>query len=244
MKRRKNLKKKRRKLRLLLFLSDLNSIMAGNQKITVDREAYPSNSKRVKEETSEKIEEKPEVQKIVTGIVRKQKKGFFKRIDQTMFGDDMRSVGTYVLQDILIPATKDLIVDTIRGGIEVAVYGERQSRNGRKGVYTNYDRVSYRSDRDRDRERDRRGVSRSARSRHDFDDIVLDSRGEAEDVRIHLLDLCNEYGQATVADFYDLVGVTSSFTDNKYGWTDLRSASVSRVRDGYLINLPRTELLD
>ena len=240
MKRRKNLKKKRRKLRLLLFLSDLNSIMAGNQKITVDREAYPSNSKRVKEETSKK----PEVQKIVTGRVRKQKKGFFKRIGQTMFGDDTRSVGTYVLQDILIPATKDLIVDTIRGGIEVAVYGERQSRNSRKGVYTNYDKVSYRSDRDRDRERDRREVSRSARSRHDFDDLVLDSRGEAEDVRIHLLDLCDEYGQATVADFYDLVGVTSSFTDNKYGWTDLRSASVSRVRDGYLINLPRTELLD
>ena len=219
--------------------------MAGNQKITVDREAYPSNSKRVKEETSEKVEKKPEVQKIVTGRVRKQKKGFFKRIGQTMFGDDTRSVGAYVLQDILIPAAKDLIVDTIRGGIEVAVYGERQSRNSRKGGYTHYDKVSYRSgDRDRDRERDRREVSRSARARHDFDDIVLDSRGEAEDVRIHLLDLCDEYGQATVADFYDLVGVTSSFTDNKYGWTDLRSASVSRVRDGYLINLPRTELLD
>lgn len=216
--------------------------MAGNQKITVDREAYPSNSKRVKEETSEKVEKKPEVQKIVTGRVRKQKKGFFKRIGQTIFGDDSHSVGTYVLQDILVPAAKDLVVDTIRGGIEVAVYGERQSRNSRKG-YTHYDKVSYRAG-DRDREKDRREVSRSARSRHDFDDIVLDSRGEAEDVRIHLLDLCDEYGQATVADFYDLVGVTSSFTDNKYGWTDLRSASVSRVRDGYLINLPRTELLD
>ncbi|MDD3229743.1 MAG: hypothetical protein PHE09_11060 [Oscillospiraceae bacterium] len=218
--------------------------MAGNQKITVDREAYPSNSKRVKEEASEKVEKKPEVQKIVTGRVRKQKKSFFKRIGQTMFGDDSRSVGTYVLQDILIPAAKDLVVDTIRGGIEVAVYGERQSRNSRRG-YTHYDKVSYRAgDRDRDREKDRREVSRSARARHDFDDIVLDSRGEAEDVRIHLLDLCDEYGQATVADFYDLVGVTSSFTDNKYGWTDLRGASVSRVRDGYLINLPRTELLD
>lgn len=218
--------------------------MAGNQKPMVDREAYPSNSKRTKEDMSEKVEKKPEVQKIVTGRVRKQKKGFFKRIGQTMFGDDTRSVGAYVLQDILIPAAKDLIVDTIRGGIEVAVYGERQSRNSRKG-YTHYDKVSYRSgDRDRERERDRREVSRSARARHDFDDIVLDSRGEAEDVRIHLLDLCDEYGQATVADFYDLVGVTSSFTDNKYGWTDLRSASVSRVKDGYLINLPRTELLD
>ena len=38
--------------------------------------------------------------------------------------------------------------------------------------------------------------------------------------------------------------VTVNFTDNKYGWKDLSSASVSRVRDGYLLNLPRTVLLD
>lgn len=220
--------------------------MAGNQKVIVDRDAYPSNSIKKREDKEPSVEEKkPQVKQIVTGRVRKQRKGFFKRISESIFGDDTRSVGSYVLQDILIPAAKDLVVDTIRGGIEVAVYGERQSRNNnRRGGYTHYDKVSYRSDRDRDRRDDRREVSRSARSRHDFDDIVLESRGEAEDVRIHLLDLCDEYGQATVADFYDLVGVASSFTDNKYGWTDLRSASVSRVRDGYLINLPRTELLD
>lgn len=223
--------------------------MAGTQKIAVDRESYPSNSIKQREVIGapKTTEKKPAVEQIVTGKVRKQKKGFFKRVSQSIFGDDTKSVGAYVLQDILIPAAKDLVVDTIRGGIEVAVYGERQSRGsrGRNSGYTNYDKVSYRSDREKERGRDdRRDISRSARSRHDFDDIVLETRGEAEDVRMHLVDMCYDYGQATVADFYDLVGVTSSFTDNKYGWTDLRSASVSRVRDGYLINLPRTELLD
>jgi hypothetical protein len=43
----------------------------------------------------------------------------------------------------------------------------------------------------------------------------------------------------SVADLYDLVGVTGNYTDNKYGWTDIRSASVIRVRDGYMLKLPK-----
>ena len=49
---------------------------------------------------------------------------------------------------------------------------------------------------------------------------------------------------ATVADLYELVGVTGEYTDNKYGWDSLGSASVTRVRGGYLVDLPRTRLLD
>ena len=83
---------------------------------------------------------------------------------------------------------------------------------------------------------ERREPSLRNRSRHNFDDIILDSRGEAEEVLSHLVDLVDDYGMASVADLYDLVGITSNFTDNKYGWTNLSSASVSRVRDGYLID--------
>ena len=43
----------------------------------------------------------------------------------------------------------------------------------------------------------------------------------------------------SVADFYDLVGVSGNYTDNKYGWTDIRNASVIHVRDGYMIKLPK-----
>jgi hypothetical protein len=48
----------------------------------------------------------------------------------------------------------------------------------------------------------------------------------------------------SVADFYDLVGVDGTYTDNKYGWTNIRNAYVNRVRDGYVIKLPRAISLD
>ena len=86
-------------------------------------------------------------------------------------------------------------------------------------------KVSYRNERD-----ERREPSARNRSRHDFDDIVLDSRGEAEEVLSTLVDLVEDYGVASVADLYDLVGIESTFVDTKYGWTNLSSLYKPRKR--------------
>jgi hypothetical protein len=117
--------------------------------------------------------------------------------------------------------------------------GSRTRRDGSKSYvsYNNY------SSRDRDRRDDRRDISSKNRAHHNFDDIILSSRGEAEEVLSQLVDMTLDYGQATVADLYDLVGITSEYTDRDWGWENLSSASVSRVRDGYMLNLPRTILL-
>ena len=133
----------------------------------------------------------------------------------------------------------------VGGGIEMLLFGTTKGlRNNRqtKPSYTSYGSY-YNTARDREPKHSRE-ISRVGRARHDFDEIVLETRGEAEAVLVHLIDLTIDYGMASVADLYDLVGINSSFTDNKYGWTDLRQASVSRVRNGYLLNLPRTQILD
>ena len=75
---------------------------------------------------------------------------------------------------------------------------------------------------------------------HELDTIIiLESRGEAEDVLERMDELIATYQVVSVADFYDLVGVSGNYTDNKYGWTDIRNASVIHVRDGYMIKLPK-----
>ena len=89
-----------------------------------------------------------------------------------------------------------------------------------------------------------RAMSRQARARHNFDEIVLDERAEAEEVIDRLFDLVSQYESATVADLYELVGLASSHTDHKWGWTDLHGAGVSRIRGGYLLDLPEPEPLD
>ena len=76
------------------------------------------------------------------------------------------------------------------------------------------------------------------------DNIILSSRGEAESVLARMDELVYTYGLVRVADLYDLVGVTGDYTDNKYGWTSLRTATIVRVRDGYQIKLPRAVPID
>lgn len=210
---------------------------AGEKVIEID---LPSNSYKSREAKTEVIAEK-KIGKITTGNVKTKKKGFGKKFAEVFIGDDVTSVSSYILYDVLIPAAKSTLSDMVSGGIEMLLFGETKGTRTRRDKNKSY--VSYSS-----YSRGERGAPdvRGAinRARHNFDDIILESRGEAEEVLSHLVDLTEDYGQATIADLYSLVGMTSAFTDDKYGWTNLSTATVSRVREGYLINLPKAILVD
>ena len=77
-----------------------------------------------------------------------------------------------------------------------------------------------------------------------YDDVVIESRAEAEEVLSNLIELIEQYDVAKLSDFYDMVGIDSDFSDEKYGWTNLSRATVSRVRDGYTIILPKPKPID
>ena len=57
-------------------------------------------------------------------------------------------------------------------------------------------------------------------------------------------EIIDTYGIVTIADFYDLAGVTGDYTTNNYGWTNIRNAEVVRVRDGYIIKMPKAMPID
>ena len=77
-----------------------------------------------------------------------------------------------------------------------------------------------------------------------MDDILLATRVEAETVVDRMYDLLREYEMVSVSDLYSLLGLSSSYTDQKWGWTNLQSLDIRRVRDGYILNLPKTIPLD
>ena len=77
----------------------------------------------------------------------------------------------------------------------------------------------------------------------EFDDIILATRDEAESVLNRMYDLLGDYKMVTVAELYTMVGISGDFTNENWGWRNLQSAKIRRVRDGYLIDLPRPEEL-
>jgi len=206
------------------------------------------NAKKEKPEKTEEADEK-KVNKVIKGEVVKRKKPLGRKIAETFKGDDMHSVGNFILMEVIVPAAKQMISDAISQGVDRSLYGEsrrRPSSSGGSTRYTNYSSYSRSSSPvGRAGEADGpRNVSRHSRAVHNFDEVVLESRGEAEEVLDSLTELINRYQVASVSDLYDLVGVASQFTDEKWGWTDLRDARIQRVRDGYLLNLPRTQPID
>ena len=87
-------------------------------------------------------------------------------------------------------------------------------------------------------------MSQRARASHDFKEIVLATRIEAEEVCRGLDELIERYGVATVTNLYNLVGITGDYTDNKWGWNQSHGFDIERVREGYLLDLPKPEPID
>lgn len=207
------------------------------------RSNYPPNSHKSKDVKSEK--EKPKVEQITVGTAIQRKKPLGRRIAETFTGDDARSVGHYVLFEVLLPAAKSMFLDALTQGGERMLYGEsRRSSAARSGTgYTSYNRMHSSAIPD-PRSSARREISSRARATHNFDEVVLATRGEAESVLDALGAIIDSYDMATVTDLYDLVGITGSFTDDKWGWFDLRGARTVQVRNGYLLDLPQTQPVD
>lgn len=71
-----------------------------------------------------------------------------------------------------------------------------------------------------------------------WQNIIFAYRTDAEDVLSRMTDLIKYYGRFSVADLYDLVGITSANDGSHRGWYDIKSAYVEPVDKGYNIILP------
>jgi len=188
------------------------------------------------------------------GKARTQKKSGISRLTSTIISEDAQNVKSYILMDVLIPSFKKAISDIVTNGIDIILYGE--AGHTKK---SNASRVSYRNYYDQPADRFSKGGgggtrydNKSTRERGDtragavslFEDIVVDTRGEAEDILSRMSEYLETYPVISVADMYDLANITSfPHTYNNYGWKSVAEAKVIRVNDGHLIKMPPVESL-
>ena len=70
-------------------------------------------------------------------------------------------------------------------------------------------------------------------------EIIFNTPQDAETVLDKLCEKIYEGGYCSVADYYDACAIDSLFIDTKWGWDNLASVKPIKVRDGYIINLPK-----
>ena len=198
---------------------------------------YKSNSFKSKELANKNL------QPVVTGEVVTKKRSVFRKFTDALINQNIENAKEYIVFDIVVPAIKNTFSDALISIVEM-IFGTR--RTAKPGSTTTSYTAYYNKKNGNTQQPTTTTPSTPylGLSKRDFDEVIVETRWEAEDVIDHLTTAILEYGSVSIADFYELVGIQSSFTDNKYGWTNLSTATVERVGGGYLIKLPPTVKLD
>lgn len=194
---------------------------------------YKPNSHKSKEE----LMPEKKVEKVVFGTVKPKKKSDIKKFTDIFISEDVSNVKSYILIDVLIPAIKKAISDIVTNGIDMILYGEAgRTRN----KYSTASKVSYQRYYDRTDEQRRNYSAFSVRNGFDYDELIFPTRGDAEAVLDAMNEIITQYGVVSIMDLYDLANVSmDNYAANKYGWTDISGCKPIRVRDGYVLNLPK-----
>lgn len=199
----------------------------------------PDNSSKARQEKKQEVSrEGKRAEKVVRGKV-KTKKNEIRKWTDVFISEDVGSVGNYILMDVLVPTFKKTLYDIVVNSIDIALFGGRGGSGGGGSRRTISDKVSYRDYNGVSRrDRDERSYNRNTRD-HVYEDIVFEARADAKDVLDGMDEIMEAYDFVRVADMYDLAGLTCEHTLNNYGWTDIRSAKIVPVGDGYIIKMPR-----
>lgn len=201
----------------------------------------PSNSDKLKN-GKEPVKEK-HLQKVVKNEVTIKKKSLFSKFKKDVVSKDAGTVGEYVLKDVILPTIKDLIYNSIRGSLEMVLWGT--TKPSKKNVpYNSISSGTYHYNGITN------GVSKKEQSNHkrsidyfDVNNIMFDTRADATNILDNLRMILEEYPSVSINDFYDLMGLSAPHTANDYGWTDLRDAEVQMFRGKYYIALPEYKLI-
>lgn len=203
---------------------------------------FPSNSQQTRAtEPRERIEP-------VTSADVRRNKGLGRRFKDTFIGGSPRDALWFMAEDVVIPAVRDTLYNAMQSGLDRLIYGEGPSRPRRSSGLGSGSRVDYStistSTTQRPRSSGPRTISRASRARHDFRELIIPSAQEANEVIDRMYDILSRDGMVSVADLFELTGIQSAHTDQKWGWTNLRGArAIRQGRGGFILSLPKTEEL-
>lgn len=217
------------------------------QRVKLNPESIPSNSYKSKQQpqSSDRKRLKPVVSR---DAVVSTKSSAVRRAAGKFFSSDAQEVGSYLVEDRLIPGAKKLALDILSMAFFNKPYDREYDRYDGRPSYNysaRYRGRTYSDDRrrERDRDYDRRGPSRDTRQT-DYQNIVLLDRRGAEDVVNEMYGMIRQFGSVSVADLKDLVGATSEAIDNSWGWEREADIGIRRIPSGFLIDVAPARYLD
>lgn len=180
-----------------------------------------------------------------------RKKGVVERLVGGLLGPNgLRAIGAYVGHEIIVPMVKNAFVDSMTTGINMAVFKDQPQPNRRNNPgwnnrqHQNTNRVQYNQSYQNNQVKQYQSSSPLS-TVYTIREVVFPNREEALMILDSMMNEIDKYGQVSVADYYDWIGLgDGTFADVSYGWEDLTRARVVSVRGGYAISLPPVGVIE
>lgn len=188
---------------------------------------------------------KKDIKQVVTGakVVDRSAR---KRFVDFLVAESPKALLGKIGRDIVVPRLKQGFEEAANNFLAGMLWGDSSNRplpptvrgTVLRGGGTNYNQLSSQpSALTQARE------ANVTRSSGNYKDIICPDQQRAEFLLANLYDTLNQYRVVAVGDLYEMAGITPAISDNAYGWTNLDGARISKVREGYLLELPRPSLI-
>ena len=182
-------------------------------------------------------EPKKKFGKVVKGKVTVKEQSNIQKLAGDFLAEDLKTVKDRLLVDYILPMLKNGVWSIINSAISIALFGEDRSR----GSSTNYSgpRTQRNSYDGYWQGSQNRQNNPSQAPRLNLQNLDFESRGDADDTLAQMRDSIRIYGQVSVGDLWDMMGITPSNTEYNYGWYNLDGAYIKGIPGGYRLVLPR-----
>lgn len=180
-------------------------------------------------------ENKPEkkLERIVKSEVKIKRRSFARQFMDEFIQEDAESVKDYLISES-IAKIKSFMWEMITGTVDMAFWGNGappvSGRIKKSGSSYSYNSIYNQKN---------QPSHATSRRKAAFEDLEFDERWEAEEVIDTLVELLETYDTVSVADLYELVGITGNHTDYKYGWENISGYRIERVGRKYVLHMPK-----
>lgn len=202
----------------------------------MDLSKLKSNSKQSKKERT-----MPDA--VIKGSAKTKSKTTGRKVFESVLAEDFKTIKHHVIEDKIKPKFLELIFDAVTDGLELALFGMsgRKKRSSGSG-YTSYGSYYKASGGSNGRPKSKPEPKKAV---YDMDEIEFEFKEDAVNVLDRLCEDIQEYGNVSGEVLKHLLGEPANYTDRKYGWTDLSTATIDRIRGGsYILSLPRAEVIE
>lgn len=174
----------------------------------------------------------------------KENKNLWQRCKSAIFVAGPKEIKKALVEDVILPAIKDTFADMLYSVVDVAIYGRGASRHrGRGSGARHSSNGSSVIDYNAESTKKRKNRTTRGSSGYDFDNVIFDTREEADDIFNDMVDTLNDYGEVTVYYFYERCGITAEYVDQNWGWKSLEGTGYIRTSEGISLDLPKPEWL-